>query len=126
MRLFEQHPDTKAIFRKFQGIDLMALEQSIEIKEHGERVMKIVDEVVHVIENPNKVWDMLISLGKIHFGECSVYLISIYPGIRRGSFNAFSNSELSGFIHGRQFPYRLEKIPVKIFIAFGLCNSSFD
>ena len=66
MRLFEQHPDTKAIFRKFQGIDLMALEQSIEIKEHGERVMKIVDEVVHVIENPNKVWDMLISLGKIH------------------------------------------------------------
>ena len=38
LRLFEQHPDTKAIFRKFQGLDLVALEQSIEIKEHGGRV----------------------------------------------------------------------------------------
>lgn len=72
LRLFEQHPDTKAIFRKFQGIDLLALEQSIEIKEHGGRVMKIVDEVVHVIDSPNKVWDLLISLGKIHFGYGAV------------------------------------------------------
>ena len=38
LRLFEQRPDTKAIFRKFQGLDLVALEQSIEIKEHGGRV----------------------------------------------------------------------------------------
>ena len=33
------------------------------------QVMKIVDEVVHVIDHPNKIWDILLNLGKIHFGE---------------------------------------------------------
>jgi len=68
LRLFEQHPDTKAVFRQFQGIDLLALEQSLEIKDHGERVMKIIDKVVHCIDNPNKVWDLLLGYGKIHYG----------------------------------------------------------
>ena len=48
LRLFEQHPDTKAIFRKFQGLDLVALEQSIEIKEHGGRVRKFVLTAEHL------------------------------------------------------------------------------
>ena len=48
LRLFEQHPDTKAIFRKFQGLDLVALEQSIEIKEHGGRVSEYVLAAEHL------------------------------------------------------------------------------
>ena len=67
--MFQQHPDTKAVFSKFQGLDLVALEQSMEIKEHGERVMIIIDRTVAAIDNPQKMWDLLIGIGKRHFGE---------------------------------------------------------
>ena len=46
IRMFESHPDTQYIFPKFRGIDLMALEQSLVIVQHGTRVMGIVDTVV--------------------------------------------------------------------------------
>ena len=58
--MFESHPDTQYIFPKFRGIDLMALEQSLVIVQHGTRVMGIVDTVVkNMVKIATVVWSQL-------------------------------------------------------------------
>lgn len=67
--MFESNPETQNIFRKFQGIDLVQLEASAEITQHGVRVMQIVDLVIENISDYQKLWDSLIGLGRDHFGK---------------------------------------------------------
>lgn len=67
--MFEANPETQNVFQKFQGIDLVQLEASAEIAQHGTRVMGIVDMVVNNLENYQSLWENLIKLGRDHFGE---------------------------------------------------------
>jgi hypothetical protein len=69
--MFESNPETQNVFANFQGIDLVQLEASDEIKLHGNRVMGIVEMVIANIDSYQDMWDNLIKLGRNHFGNYS-------------------------------------------------------
>ena len=49
--MFESNPETQNQFRKFQGMDLVQLEQSAEMAQHGKRVLSIVGMTVDNLDN---------------------------------------------------------------------------
>jgi len=67
IRMFESNPETQNQFRKFQGMDLVQLEQSAEMAQHGKRVLSIVGMAVDNLDNYQIVWDNLIKVGREHF-----------------------------------------------------------
>ena len=67
--MFAANPETKNVFAKFQGIDLVQLELSSEITQHGRRVMMIVDKAVKHIDNYQELWEVFIKLGRDHFSK---------------------------------------------------------
>lgn len=48
---------------------MTGLEQSLELRQHGKRLMKLLDQVVQTIDNYDRLWDILIKLGKNHFSK---------------------------------------------------------
>ncbi len=73
LKMFGSNPETQNVFTKFQGIDLVQLEASMEITQHGRRVMNIVDVAVTNLEDYQKMWDILIKLGRNHFCNWSSF-----------------------------------------------------
>ena len=67
--MFSSNPETQNVFRKFQGIDLVQLEASDEIVQHGRRVMAVVGGVIDNIDNYQCLWTNLLRLGREHFGK---------------------------------------------------------
>ena len=76
--MFESNPETQNQFRKFQGMDLVQLEQSAEMAQHGKRVLSIVGMTVDNLDNYQIVWDNLIKVGREHFSKYYYYLLPIY------------------------------------------------
>ena len=72
--MFESNPETQNQFRKFQGMDLVQLEQSAEMAQHGKRVLSIVGMTVDNLDNYQIVWDNLIKVGREHFSKYYYYL----------------------------------------------------
>ncbi len=69
LELFQAYPDSKDVFHKFQGHDLAMLVQSEIIVQHGQRVMNVVDRVMAAVDSRERVWDLLIQIGREHFSE---------------------------------------------------------
>ncbi len=50
--------------------------QSEIIVQHGQRVMNVIDRVMANIDYKEKIWDLLIEIGREHFSEyyiaCSI------------------------------------------------------
>eukprot|EP00095_Tigriopus_kingsejongensis_P008478 maker-scaffold18_size714446-snap-gene-4.16 protein:Tk08478 transcript:maker-scaffold18_size714446-snap-gene-4.16-mRNA-1 annotation:"x globin" len=67
LELFSAYPDSQDVFQRFRGDDLIALEQSIELVHHGERVMAIVDVVIQCLDSYQNLWDILIQVGRKHY-----------------------------------------------------------
>ena len=84
--MFESNPETQNQFRKFQGMDLVQLEQSAEMAQHGKRVLSIVGMAVDNLDNYQIVWDNLIKVGREHFSKYYYYLLPIYNKIIYGIF----------------------------------------
>ena len=84
--MFESNPETQNQFRKFQGMDLVQLEQSAEMAQHGKRVLSIVGMTVDNLDNYQIVWDNLIKVGREHFSKYYYYLLPIYNKIIYGIF----------------------------------------
>ena len=66
MELFRAHPETKSYFKKFAGEDMMSMQQSQIMLQHGSRVMAVVDKVIEVIDDNERIWDVLIEIGRQH------------------------------------------------------------
>ena len=45
------------------------LVQSEIIVQHGQRVMNVVDRVMAAVDSRERVWDLLIQIGREHFSE---------------------------------------------------------
>ena len=75
--MFESNPETQNSFGKFQGIDLVQLEASIELVDHGKRVMRIVSLTIENLDHYQQLWRGLIRLGRDHFGMMNSFTFFI-------------------------------------------------
>ncbi len=57
------------MFPKFQGQALVQLEESGVLEAYGVKVMSVLDKVVANLDSKERVWDILIQLGRNHFSE---------------------------------------------------------
>ncbi len=55
------------MFPKFQGHDVAMLVHSGIIVQHGEKVMSIVDHVMENIDSDERIWEILLQIGRDHF-----------------------------------------------------------
>lgn len=81
LELFSAYPDSQDVFRRFRGDDLIALEQSVELVQHGERVMAMVEVIIQSLDSYQNMWDILIQLGRQHFlyGALPMYMELMGP-----------------------------------------------
>ncbi len=69
LELFKAYPDSQDVFPKFQGQALVQLEESGVLEAYGVKVMSVLDKVVANLDSKERVWDILIQLGRNHFSE---------------------------------------------------------
>ena len=52
---------------------MMSMQQSQIMLQHGSRVMAVVDKVIEVIDDNERVWDVLIEIGRQHFSNYIIF-----------------------------------------------------
>ena len=93
--MFESNPETQNQFRKFQGMDLVQLEQSAEMAQHGKRVLSIVGMTVDNLDNYQIVWDNLIKVGREHFSKYYYLLLLLLQNYLWNLCNLFFTDLMS-------------------------------
>ncbi|KAJ8269929.1 hypothetical protein GJAV_G00108370 [Gymnothorax javanicus] len=67
-RLFETHPECKDVFFLFRDVeDLEGLRSSKELRAHGLRVMSFIEKTVARLEQPDRLNELALELGRGHY-----------------------------------------------------------
>ena len=64
--LFEEHPEFMESFNLFRGIPQKDMKYSVVLRDHALRVMGVVEKCINRLEDPEKLKDLLLVLGKKH------------------------------------------------------------
>ncbi|KAG7461231.1 hypothetical protein MATL_G00207980 [Megalops atlanticus] len=68
VRLFETHPECKDVFFLFRDVeDLERLRTSRELRAHGLRVMSFIEKTVARLDQPERLDQLALDLGKGHY-----------------------------------------------------------